>query len=263
MNHGDDAEPFICPLSLNLMEDPVIDPEGNSYERSVIESWLRVSGTSPTTRNPLSMSMLCPNKALKTAIDNYKQRRATLLPQSIQEADIILDDVILGRGSFGVVRKGYWRGTAVAIKTLVPDAAETSPALLTGLERELRLLSALRHANIIALYGHYRTTSKQQHSDLCGEGALHLVLEFGEGGCLTDFMRRRDTRLPAHMAISIALDIARGLWYLHAQKVGGLSLLAVSVLSSQTRVICGQPRRRNLESGIHYQPNIAGTRHFH
>ena len=210
----DETAPFICPLSLNIMEDPVIDPEGNSYERSVIETWLRVNGTSPITRGPLTPAMLCPNKALKNAIENYKNRRGTQNPPNIQESDVVLDGTVLGRGSFGVVTKGYWRATAVAVKTLVPDAAETSPSLLAGLERELRLLSALRHTNIISLFGHYRSTSGQHKN-----AALHLVLEYGEFGCLTDFMRRRSARLPAHMAISIALDIARGLWYLHAQKV--------------------------------------------
>ena len=138
----DETAPFICPLSLNIMEDPVIDPEGNSYERSVIETWLRVSGTSPITRGPLTPAMLCPNKALKNAIENYKNRRGTQNPPNIQESDVVLDGTVLGRGSFGVVTKGYWRATAVAVKTLVPDAAETSPSLLAGLERELRLLSA-------------------------------------------------------------------------------------------------------------------------
>jgi len=35
------------------MVDPVIDPEGNTYERSAIEDWLSKNQTSPITRNPL------------------------------------------------------------------------------------------------------------------------------------------------------------------------------------------------------------------
>jgi hypothetical protein len=218
MDPHDEEEPFVCPLSLNLMEDPVVDPEGNSYERLAIESWLRVSGTSPITRKPLLASALAPNKSLKNAIDKYKHRRGNQLPSSILEADVVMDGAILGRGSFGVVRRGYWRGTAVAVKTLVPDAEETSPSLIGGLERELRLLSTLRHANIIALYGHYRSKSEQSSARF-PDGALYLVLELGEEGCLTDFMRHRESPLPVHMAVSFALDMTRGLWYLHAQKV--------------------------------------------
>lgn len=74
------AEPsntFICPITHELMADPVIDPDGNSYERQAIEDWLRQNGTSPITRAPLSRADLRPNRALKQAIDEY---RLTLQP---------------------------------------------------------------------------------------------------------------------------------------------------------------------------------------
>jgi len=51
------------------MKDPVVDPEGNSYEREAIEAWLLKDGTSPITRNPLNISELIPNRALKEAIE--------------------------------------------------------------------------------------------------------------------------------------------------------------------------------------------------
>jgi hypothetical protein len=69
------AEPsstFICSITHELMVDPVIDPDGNSYERQAIEDWLRRTGTSPITRAPLSAADLRPNRALKQAIDEYR-----------------------------------------------------------------------------------------------------------------------------------------------------------------------------------------------
>lgn len=62
---------FLCPLSKRLMEHPVIDREGNSYERETILSYLRQSGKghSPVTTNPLQESDLVDNKALRIAID--------------------------------------------------------------------------------------------------------------------------------------------------------------------------------------------------
>ncbi|CAF1014129.1 unnamed protein product [Rotaria sordida] len=67
------SETFICPITHELMRDPVIDPDGNSYERQAIEGWLRQNGTSPITRTPLSASDLRPNRALKAAIDEYRK----------------------------------------------------------------------------------------------------------------------------------------------------------------------------------------------
>lgn len=51
------------------MTDPVIDPEGNTYEREAIEKWLSDNNTSPVTRNPLTVQQLVPNRTLKRMID--------------------------------------------------------------------------------------------------------------------------------------------------------------------------------------------------
>eukprot|EP01112_Ceratiomyxa_fruticulosa_P020975 TRINITY_DN7285_c0_g2_i1.p1 TRINITY_DN7285_c0_g2~~TRINITY_DN7285_c0_g2_i1.p1 ORF type:complete len:812 (-),score=239.44 TRINITY_DN7285_c0_g2_i1:113-2548(-) len=59
---------FICPLTQEVMKDPVVDPEGNSYERSAIEAWLKNNATSPITRSPLTLDNLIPNRALHDAI---------------------------------------------------------------------------------------------------------------------------------------------------------------------------------------------------
>jgi hypothetical protein len=67
-NNNSMPESFFCPLTHELMKDPVVDPEGNSYERSAIEKWLQTNATSPITRSPLSLGDLVPNRALRDAI---------------------------------------------------------------------------------------------------------------------------------------------------------------------------------------------------
>jgi hypothetical protein len=64
---------FLCPITHELMVDPVIDPDGNSYERHAIEDWLGQNNTSPITRAPLLATDLRPNRALKIAIAEYRQ----------------------------------------------------------------------------------------------------------------------------------------------------------------------------------------------
>jgi len=54
------------------MEDPVVDPEGNTYERRAIEEWLSRNSTSPVTRSPLSVTDLVPNRALRDAIEQSR-----------------------------------------------------------------------------------------------------------------------------------------------------------------------------------------------
>lgn len=64
----DADEHYLCPLTQEVMRDPVIDPEGNSYERSAIVDWLSRNPTSPMTRTPLHAGQLAPNRVLKELI---------------------------------------------------------------------------------------------------------------------------------------------------------------------------------------------------
>tara|TARA_B110000879_G_C11172886_1_gene514458 strand:+ start:1413 stop:3593 length:2181 start_codon:yes stop_codon:yes gene_type:complete len=64
---------YLCCITQQLMNDPVIDNEGNSYERTAIMEWLSKQKTSPITRSPLTSSQLKPNRALKDAIEDYKR----------------------------------------------------------------------------------------------------------------------------------------------------------------------------------------------
>ena len=59
---------FYCPLTKRLMKDPVIDNDGNTYEREAIERWLRVQSSSPITNGHLSVDQLRPNRELKSKI---------------------------------------------------------------------------------------------------------------------------------------------------------------------------------------------------
>lgn len=61
---------FQCPLSLELMQDPVMTPNGNTYEREMIERHLEVNGNfDPLTRSPLLKEQLYPNRALKLLME--------------------------------------------------------------------------------------------------------------------------------------------------------------------------------------------------
>eukprot|EP01124_Arcella_intermedia_P011115 TRINITY_DN1757_c0_g1_i1.p1 TRINITY_DN1757_c0_g1~~TRINITY_DN1757_c0_g1_i1.p1 ORF type:complete len:726 (-),score=160.34 TRINITY_DN1757_c0_g1_i1:68-2245(-) len=62
---------FYCPILQTLMKNPVIDPDGNSYERDAIFEWLAKNPISPITRKPLKEQDLVPNRALKDIIENY------------------------------------------------------------------------------------------------------------------------------------------------------------------------------------------------
>jgi Mg-chelatase subunit ChlD len=60
-----------CPITRELMIDPVIGPDGQTYERRAIEEWLKINTTSPVTRERMTSTTLIPNIALRNTIEKY------------------------------------------------------------------------------------------------------------------------------------------------------------------------------------------------
>ena len=61
-----------CPITGNIMSDPVVAADGHTYERKAITEWIREHGISPKTKQLLSLELLFPNLAIKSQIETYK-----------------------------------------------------------------------------------------------------------------------------------------------------------------------------------------------
>jgi Mg-chelatase subunit ChlD len=73
---------FICAITTEVMEDPVTDRDGHSYERSAIAKWVAEHGTSPITRNAMTVDDLVPNRALHDAIHEWFVSNGRAAPRS-------------------------------------------------------------------------------------------------------------------------------------------------------------------------------------
>ncbi|KAL6596295.1 hypothetical protein ACP70R_047659 [Stipagrostis hirtigluma subsp. patula] len=63
---------FRCPISLDLMRDPVTAPTGITYDRESIEAWLDTGrATCPVTHAPLRQEDLVPNHAIRRVIQDW------------------------------------------------------------------------------------------------------------------------------------------------------------------------------------------------
>ena len=63
-------EYFICPISTDVMEEPVIAMDGHTYDRTSIELWFQNHNSSPMTREIIN-STLIPNFNLKSQISEW------------------------------------------------------------------------------------------------------------------------------------------------------------------------------------------------
>ncbi|XP_057721355.1 U-box domain-containing protein 3 isoform X1 [Arachis stenosperma] len=74
---------FRCPLSLELMSEPVIVASGQTYERQSIQMWLDHGLTvCPKTHQRLSHTNLIPNYTVKAMIANWCEEHAVKLPNN-------------------------------------------------------------------------------------------------------------------------------------------------------------------------------------
>eukprot|EP01129_Flabellula_baltica_P010632 TRINITY_DN450_c0_g3_i1.p1 TRINITY_DN450_c0_g3~~TRINITY_DN450_c0_g3_i1.p1 ORF type:complete len:751 (+),score=134.96 TRINITY_DN450_c0_g3_i1:233-2485(+) len=88
-------ESFYCPITLEIMRDPVIDNDGISYERSAIESWLQTNQISPVTRKPLFLNQLRPNRSLKESIEMITAHMGITV-EKIEGSAVDVDDGVVG-----------------------------------------------------------------------------------------------------------------------------------------------------------------------
>lgn len=124
-------------------------------------------------------------------------------PAFVEEIDFneIILDKIVGKGTYGLVRKGKWKGKDVAVKQIETENEKRAFFI------EVRQLSRVCHSNIVKLYG------------ACTKSPVCLVMEFAEGGSLYNVLHcTPQVEYTAAHAISWALQCARGVAYLHNMK---------------------------------------------
>lgn len=74
---------FRCPISLELMKDPVIVSTGQTYERSCIQKWLDAGHkTCPKSQQTLANTSLTPNYVLKSLITLWCESNGVELPRA-------------------------------------------------------------------------------------------------------------------------------------------------------------------------------------
>ncbi|KAL8500980.1 hypothetical protein ACS0TY_020531 [Phlomoides rotata] len=85
---GKVPEEFVCPLSKELMRDPVIIATGQTYDRPHIQKWLKAGNrTCPQTQQVLSHTTVVPNLLIRDMIMQWCENHGIKLPESIKYND--------------------------------------------------------------------------------------------------------------------------------------------------------------------------------
>jgi hypothetical protein len=123
----------------------------------------------------------------------------------IAEEDLVIE-AVLASGAFGVVHSGTFAGLQVAVKVLKkPLDEELYPDVGREFARECETLMSMRHASLLIFYG----------AGLTGENRPFMVTEFMSRGSLRAVLLDLEHELGWDVRRKIAVQIARGMEYLH------------------------------------------------
>ncbi|KAF8046126.1 hypothetical protein N665_4007s0001, partial [Sinapis alba] len=107
---GLNVDDLRCPISLEIMNDPVVLETGHTYDRSSIEKWFSAGNiTCPTTGKNLESTVLVGNVSVKQLIQSYfkqesddnksqKKKKKTSVPESLaaEEAGKLIANFLAG-----------------------------------------------------------------------------------------------------------------------------------------------------------------------
>ncbi|GLT56095.1 hypothetical protein SLA2020_291670 [Shorea laevis] len=76
---------FYCPITRDVMMDPVETSSGQTFERNAIEKWFAEGNNlCPLTMTPLDTSVLRPNKKLRQSIEEWRDRNTMITIASMK-----------------------------------------------------------------------------------------------------------------------------------------------------------------------------------
>ncbi|XP_047951203.1 serine/threonine-protein kinase STY8 [Salvia hispanica] len=120
---------------------------------------------------------------------------------AIEWEDLQLKEEI-GQGSFAVVYRGIWNGSDVAVK--VYTGTQYDEETLVDYKKEIDIMRRLRHPNVLLFMG-----------ASCTKERIAIVTEYMNRGSLFKALHRGNQPLDTRRRLRIALDVSRGMNYLH------------------------------------------------
>ncbi len=218
MEHPQAGRPlpaFFCPITAEIMQDPVTTADGQTYERAAIERWLESSDTSPATGAKLPSKTLVPNIALRQAVEEWEQ----LYALHVRRANIELEGPALATGSFKTVYRGTLRlhvqgGGCRTVTVAVLKMRRGDCTTEAGM-----FLKLGQHPKLVRFWGQ------------CIDGEDHILLtELAPRGSLSDNFETWEDTITLQHNLFILQQIAEGMAHLIAIGVVHCDLAARNVL---------------------------------
>ena len=141
---------FLCPITQELMADPVIAADGHSYERAEIEKWFATGKqTSPMTNSAMASQTLTANHGLKSQIKEWQGRSNAQRVADLITAVVLTDDATEIERQLGSLAQFVGQRKVVVqpqtlrkLERMVGEAPSAVHEALRVVEAECRLVVA-------------------------------------------------------------------------------------------------------------------------
>ena len=145
----------------------------------------------------------------------------------LQLSKVTSTDKIIGRGAYGRVIEVYVHGTLCAAKEIHPAlvenvSAQEADAIRKSFFEECLTASRIHHPNIVQMLGIYYPTPQAK--------LPLLVMEMMQSSLKGFLEKHKLGKVPLHFKLSILVDIAQGLEFLHGQDIIHRDLSSNNVL---------------------------------
>lgn len=211
-----------CPITMEIFDDPVLAKDGYTYERQAIEQWILSHGTSPMTRQPLSLNDLCPNRKVKELIEVFEKTLHDKKHEFILGVDVKKKtEQPIFKTNFKKIYSAEW----VAENEKRPEIVILKLTGARARKEASFYVDLTRHQHIVRTFGFVHDRNNPDEND-----SISLLQEYAPEGSLDELLQER-WRVPEENAlVQIFLQITEAMIYLTSNHVVHADLACRNVL---------------------------------
>jgi serine/threonine protein kinase len=198
---------LLCPLTLELFRDPVVAQDGHTYEREAIEEWIRKTGTSPITRQPMSIQHLISNITVKKIVGSFETSTRDKNYQFILDVDVRRRK---GRPLFSTIGKTLYYAEWLPTNDNRPEIIILKVDGARAKKEASFYVDLTRHPHILRTYGFVR----ENDSGVNNSNSIMLLQEYAPEGSLYEFLVDCKTMPNEKILIEIFLQIIDAMIFL-------------------------------------------------
>ncbi|KAM7479484.1 hypothetical protein LguiA_027697 [Lonicera macranthoides] len=176
-----------------------------------------------------------PTQHSSSSLAEHEQRGITCKPEYLEiptdgtdvweiDPQLLKSEHKVASGSYGDLYKGTYCSQEVAIKVL--KAEHVTVEMQREFAQEVFIMRKVRHKNVVQFIG-----ACTKPPSLC------IVTEYMSGGSVYDYIHKQKGTFKLPSLLKIAIDVSKGMNYLHQQNIIHRDLKAANLLMDENEVV--------------------------